>query len=74
MSKFIVFGDNIINTNSIKRIFKASKFKDDYRLVLLMTDNTSLEINIVSFEIMNQIFVAISNELVASEYPVIPKV
>lgn len=73
MSKFIEFGDNIINVNSISRIFKVNEFREDYRIVLVTTDNVFLEIYFPSMEIMNQVFVAIRNKLVATEYPIIPK-
>lgn len=73
MNKFIEFGDNIINVNSISRIFKAGGiFRDDYRIILKTTDGLFLEINMASMEIMNQVFIAIRNKLVATEYPIIP--
>ncbi|MFZ7973171.1 hypothetical protein ACO1GZ_07110 [Fusobacterium watanabei] len=74
MEKFIEFGNNIVNTKSISRIFRANEFKDDYRIVLITVDGTMLEIKLASLEIMNQVFVVISNKLTAKDCPIIPEI
>ena len=74
MEKFVEFGNNIVNTKSISRIFRANEFKDDYRIVLITVDGTMLEIKLASLEIMNQVLVVISNKLTAKDCPIIQEI